>query len=640
MSVKKNNNNKQLADEFTLSDSFPIPTYEDWKIAAEKLLRGQSFDKKLITKTYEGINLKPIYTREDINGLSFINSIPGKDNFLRGTKPDGFLSEAWNICQTINADSLEEFNSNLRYALKRGQTAIHIDIKLLNINDVNDMAIILNEIDITKFAIYIRDDYSPLKAVNLLLDYATKKSINTKNIRGGIIASPIEYLSEKGALQSDIESIYDDMAQTMQLATEHFEEFRVLTIRGDVFHNAGANSITELAVSLSIAVEYIQAMIKRDIKINEVAKHISLSTGIGSNFFMEIAKLRALRVLFKNIIEAFGGEGDALKAHIHANTSIFNKTKLDPFVNTLRTTTETFSAILGSADTITTAPYDTLEKDNDKLSTRIARNIQIILKEESNLKRLIDPAGGSYYIETLTKNIMEQSWKEFQNIEENEGILECLKSNYIQSVIDDTVALRKKDLFKRKSVIVGTNMFVNLEDKISNNDKDENISDKNLPLTIKKLNFARLAEPFEDIRKSVSVYEEKTGKRPSIYLANFGAVKQYKGRADFSRGYFDVGGFDIIYPKGINNIEELITNTVRSQSNIIIICSDDKSYPELIANFTPALKEQMPNVFVILAGFPGDNEATYRANGVDDFIYMGSNIFNTLETLLKKAGVR
>jgi len=640
MSVKNNNNKGQLADEFTLADSFSIPSYEDWKIAAEKLLKGQSFDKKLITKTYEGINLKPIYTRADIEELNFINSIPGKDNFLRGTRSDGFLGRDWDICQTINAKSLEEFNSNLQYALKRGQTAIYVDTVLLKINTVNELDIILNKIDITKFAIYIRDDYSPLKAVNLLLDYAAKENINTKNIRGGIIASPIEYLSEKGSLPSDIENIYDDIAQSIQLATRHFEEFRVLTIRGDVFHNAGANAITELAVSLSIAVEYIRAMMKRDISINEVARHISLSTGIGSNFFMEIAKLRALRVLFKNVIEAFDGKDDALKAHIHANTSLFNKTKLDPFVNTLRTTTETFSAILGSADTITTAPYDTLEKDNDKLSTRIARNIQIILKEESNLKRLIDPAGGSYYIETLTKNITEQSWKEFQNIEKNGGILECLKSNYIQNIIDETVSLRKKDLFKRKSVIVGTNMFVNLEDKISDNDKDENISDKKRPLTIKRLNFSRLAEPFEDIRKSVSVYEEKTGKRPSVYLANFGAVKQYKGRADFSRGYFDVGGFDIIYPKGIDNIEKLISNTVRSKSNIIVICSDDKSYPELIAKFTPALKKQMPNVFVILAGFPGDNEANYRASGVDDFIYMGSNIFNTLETLLKKEGVR
>ncbi len=643
MSTQKNKDNKvKLSSEFNLSEDFPVPSYEDWKSSAEKLLKGQSFEKKLITKTYEGIDLDPIYTKKDIKNLTFINSQPGEDNFLRGTDSHGYQKNNWDICQGIKADSLKEFNTKLKEALDRGQTAIYLDIDFLEINDQKKMAEVLSDIDLDKYPIYFKTGFSSLKTLNILVEYAKKNGFCLSEIKGSIETDPIADLAEFGTLPKSLENIYEDMAKSVKLASQELPGLKTIGINGSLFHNGGADSVTELSVSLGTAVEYLTEMRSRGININDAAKQISFTIGIGTNFFMEIAKLRSIRFLWQKIVEEFGGNKDAQKAHIHAKTSSYYLTKLDPFVNTLRTTTEAFSAVLGGADVITTNTYDDVLGENSDLSMRIARNTQIILKEESNLKRLIDPAGGSYYVETLTSNIIEKVWAEFQNIEKNGGVLESLKKGYVQDKIEETVSIRNKNVFNRKSVIVGTNMFVNPEDKVPETDKkrDENIKNKTGDLSIKKLNLSRLSEPFEEMRKLVFKYSERTNLKPKVFLANFGEVKQYKGRADFSRGLFEVGGFEIIYSEGFSNIEEMVFATITSNADIAVLCSDDNSYPEFVEVYIQSLRKQDRDISIILAGFPGKNEEQYRKWGIDDFIFMGSNVYAVLESLLKKTGVK
>jgi len=628
--TKEKSKDKSLNEKFTLNDDFPIPSYEEWKESAEKLLKGKDFEKSLKTKTYEDIILEPIYTRKNSKNLNAFT----KTNPTSFKRTDSTYPNEWEICQELNYSSIKDYNTALKNALKNGQNAIFIDFVRLNIENVNGLIEALDDINIEKYPIYVKNDYSQIKVAKILSEYIELKNINGENVFGGIIASPIEYLAEKGFLPVEPRKIYDELSELFKIFHKTYPNIKFFTVSGNIFNNAGADSITELAVSMSIAVEYIGEMLSRGIDIDSLSNAFSFRLGIGSNFFMETAKFRALKPLYKKIIKEFGGKTDNI--HIQAKTSLFNKTKLDFFVNTLRTTTETFSAILGGVNLITTDPYDICMNDNKILSERIARNIQIILKEESNLKRLIDPAGGSYYIEALTKEIIEKAWKEFQNIEKEGGILEALKSGYIQDRIEKTANKKKADLFKRKSVIIGTNKFVNLKDKVTGDeDKDETTAKKGV-ISIKKLNMIRLAEPFEDLRKAVSDYEKREGKLPSVFLANFGTVKQYKARADFSREYFEVGGFEVIYSEGFNEIDNAARAASENKAEIVVICSDDESYPEIVEKYIPALTDKKT---IILAGYPKEKESFYREKGVDDFIYIGSNIYETLKNLLRKEGV-
>ena len=641
MSIQKKEDNKvKLSKEFDLSKEFSVPDYEKWKSSAEKLLKGQSFEKKLISKTYEGIALEPIYLKKNIENLSISDSNPGEGNYLRGTRVDGYLNKSWDICQEITSDSFAELNGELKNAIENGQTAIFLDLEQFGIKNQKIFSEILSGIDINEIPIHIKTRVSLNKALEFLLEHAKANNFDLKKIKGVIEGDFIACLARFGELSDSLDNNYKHIENSLKASTKELPNFKIITVNGQFFHNAGADSVTELAISLATGVEYMSEMITRGFKIDEVAKHISFKIGIGTNFFMEIAKLRALRVLWQKVVKEFGGDKESQKTFVHAKTSKYYQTKLDPFVNTLRTTTEAFSAILGGADTITTTTYDDVLGKQSELSKRIARNTQIILKEESNLKRLIDPSGGSYYIESLTDKIIKKAWKEFQNIEKNGGMIDSLKSGYIQDKIEETVSLRKKDIYKRKSVIVGTNMFVNTEDEVPitiNKIKQDSKTDY---LKVKKLSLTRIAEPFEEMRKTVSEFSKKTGGKPKVFLANFGTVKQYKGRADFSRGYFEVGGFEIIYPDGFNDIEAMVSASIKSNAEIIVLCSDDKTYPEFVEQFSKSLKKQKPNISIVLAGFPGKDEERYREWGLDDFIFMGSNLFAILESLLKKIGVK
>jgi len=403
MSIQKKEDNKvKLSKEFDLSKEFSVPDYEKWKSSAEKLLKGQSFEKKLISKTYEGIALEPIYLKKNIENLSISDSNPGEGNYLRGTRVDGYLNKSWDICQEITSDSFAELNGELKNAIENGQTAIFLDLEQFGIKNQKIFSEILSGIDINEIPIHIKTRVSLNKALEFLLEHAKANNFDLKKIKGVIEGDFIACLARFGELSDSLDNNYKHIENSLKASTKELPNFKIITVNGQFFHNAGADSVTELAISLATGVEYMSEMITRGFKIDEVAKHISFKIGIGTNFFMEIAKLRALRVLWQQ----------------------------------------------------------------SELSKRIARNTQIILKEESNLKRLIDPSGGSYYIESLTDKIIKKAWKEFQNIEKNGGMIDSLKSGYIQDKIEETVSLRKKDIYKRKSVIVGTNMFVNTEDEV------------------------------------------------------------------------------------------------------------------------------------------------------------------------------
>ncbi len=715
MDSEKNNSNIKLDKTFTLLDDFNPPTYEEWKEKVQADLKGKPFEK-LKTKTIEGILLEPIYTKDDLKKLTGNDQFPGFGNNIRGSKISGYLKNSWLVSQNISYGDPAEFNRALKSDLEKGQTSINLSVDKatelgldadyaktkdvgkggVSISGLNSFSRALDEIDIQKYPLFIQCGFSSVPMLSILSAYCQQEKIDIANISGSVEADPISHLASDGKLPVALDFTFEKMSAALSWTLQNAPNLKTINVSSLLYSNSGANAVQELSYILASANEYIRRMLKSDFSIGDIVKSMKVTVGIGSSFFTEISKLRALKILWKNLIGAYGVDEESERIHIHAVTSSFNKTLFDPHVNILRVTTEAFSAIMGGIDSMHTSPFDETFSIPNDFSRRIARNTQIILNEEAHFSTPIDPAGGSYYVETLTNELAQSAWKNFQIIEENGGMIEYLKSSKIQKEIKKTIEERSKRISKRRSVIVGTNMYANpseipLESKSFDNaalqskraeflqkfrtsgehKKNSSILDKlNIlceekgdklidissqaiiegatlgeithsfragtteSVTIDPIIPHRAAEPFEKLRLKIKELEIDSGSKPKIFLAAIGSVKEYKARADFSRGFFEIAGFDVLYPKGFETIEEAVAETINSNSKVTVICSTDEKYQEIVPKYASELKKKNPNVFIVLAGYPKDKIDEYKQNGVDEFIYLGADAYSILRKMV------
>ena len=715
MDSEKNSSDIKLDKTFTLLNDFDPPTYEEWKEKVVADLKGAPFEK-LKTKTIEGILLDPIYTKDDLEKLTTNDQFPGFDNNIRGSKISGYLKNSWLVSQNISYGDPAEFNRALKSDLEKGQASINLSVDKatelgfdadyaktedvgkggVSISGLNSFSRALNGINIQKYPLFIQCGFSSVPMLSILNAYCQQEKIDIANISGSVEADPISYLASEGKLPVTLDFTFEKMSSALGWTLKNSPNLKTITVSSLLYSDSGANAVQELSYILASANEYIRRMLKSGFSIDEIIKSLKITIGIGSSFFTEISKLRALKILWKNLVGAYGADEESERVHIHAVTSSFNKTLFDPHVNILRVTTEAFSAIMGGVDSMHTSPFDETFSIPNDFSRRIARNTQIILNEEAHFSTPIDPAGGSYYVETLTNELAQSAWKSFQTIEENGGMIECLKSGMIQSEINATVEERNKLISKRRSVIVGTNMYANpseisLESKSFDNaalqskraeflqkfrtsgelQKNSSILDKLSILTKEKGDALidissqaivegatlgeithsfragasesvsidpvipyRAAEPFEKLRLKIKELEIESGSKPKIFLAAIGSVKEYKARADFSRGFFEIAGFDIVYPKGFETTEEAAAETINSNAKITVICSTDEKYQEIVPKYVKELKEKDPNVLIVLAGYPKDKIDEYKKNGVDEFIYLGADAYSILSKMV------
>ncbi|MCP5062376.1 MAG: hypothetical protein GY936_07935 [Ignavibacteriae bacterium] len=708
----------KLNENVNINESFPVPSFEDWKTQVEKDLKGASFEKKLITKTYEGIDLNPIYTKKDIEKLKFVNSVPGDENNVRGNSSTGYHKNTWNVNQEINIANPVEFNKALTEALNNGQNSINISLdtatKLgldadyatteqvgdsgLSISGIKSLGKVLNKIEINSFPIYLDTGFNSIPFLALLNSHLKENKLDSLSLQGAITSDPIHHLCDLGELPVDINFCFDMMKLAVDWSAENIPDLKVIGINTLPYASSGANSVQELAVAMSTLVYYLNEMIERKVDTKNVLNKIQFTLGTSTNYFMEIAKFRAARILITNIAKEYGVDSENLEINIAAETSTFYHTKNDPYVNLLRSTTQTFSAIVGGADNITTSTFDEEIRTPDDFSRRIARNTQTILREESHLDQVIDAAGGSYYIETLTDELAKETWEKFKEIENNGGMFEGLITGAIQKSISEVVQQREKDINKRKSVIVGTNMFVDINEtkleeskldqkafkekraeylkkyRLNGSEETHNKVMKNLDsihnnngieilelmteaytngatlgevtsvltsshkkdIVIDRLSTRRASENFEELRKRAYQFKKKNGSLPTAFLANMGTVKEYKARAEFTKGFFEVGGFEIIYPDGFTSTDEVVESALNSNSSIVIICSTDDKYKVVVPEVAEKLKSKNQNIQIILAGYPKDRIEEYKNAGVDDFIFMGADVMKILNSLHAK----
>ncbi|BDG46598.1 methylmalonyl-CoA mutase family protein [Parageobacillus sp. KH3-4] len=677
-----------MSDISTMKNvTFPIPSFTEWEQAVEKSLKGKPFEK-LYSTTYENIIIKPIYTRRDIESLAHVEQYPGFPGYVRGTRPNGYIQEPWKVSQEISATSPQEWNEIVKHDLAKGQTEIHIVLDRLGfpVISLDDMEIMFSDISLDQYSLRVDAGAQSLSFFALFAAYLQKRQMPFAAVHGTIGMDPIGTLAETGHLSFSLASLYDVMADAVQWAKNNMPHVKTIIVRGEPYHNGGANAIQELAFAFSTAVEYINACLDRGLMIDDIASRIQFSFAIGSNFFMEIAKLRAARLVWSNIVQAFGGSERAQKIAMHARTSYFTKTIYDPYVNMLRATAEAFAATVGGADSLHVSPFDEAIGPADEFSRRIARNTQLILLEEAHIANVIDPAGGSYYVEMLTAKVAEESWRLFQQIEGKGGIVKALQDGVVQAEVENVAKQRRDNVKKRKEKIVGTNFYANLaETPIQKaNESGEKplsllrIDEENVvqlqegfrekrwiatavfmaarratareieaalkgdgtSLNVEPIPQWRLAEPFEQLRKAAEAHLEKYGARPTVHLINIGNIPNYKARADFITGFFEAGGVAVSKSEGYHTAEEAVSGALEANGTHYIICGSDESYTDMVPAIAKALKQTNSNVKLYVAGKQApDVEQSFAQAGVDGFLHIGSNCYETIVSFMKEMGV-
>lgn len=622
--------------EKLFSDFSPVSTQE-WMDKITVDLKGADFEKKLVWRTNEGFKVKPFYRQEDLEGLKTTEGLPGQYPYIRGIKKD---DNTWFIRQDITVNDAAEANAKALDILNKGVDSLgfHIKAKELNaeyldtlLKDICCECVELN---------FSTCQRHTLQLAQLLVAYFQKKEYAPEKLKGSLNFDPISKMMQKGKDVSAVIATGKELVETLAA----YPHFRCIAVNSVQLNNAGAYIYQELGYALAWGNEYLNQLVEAGVPAALAAKKIKFNFGISSNYFMEIAKFRAARMLWADIVKQYapkcprtdckntGADGTcycACKMVAHAETSNFNLTLFDAHVNLLRTQTEAMSAAIAGVNSITVSPFDKAYETPDDFSERIARNQQLLLKEESHLNRIVDPAAGSYYIENLTVAIAKQAWDLFLAVEEAGGMLQAVKAGSIQEAVNQSNKARHEAVSKRKEILLGTNQYPNFNELAG--DKRPLDGCKKCGCggeaheeegTLAKLETARAASEFEALRLET----ENSGKRPKAFMLTIGNLAMRQARAQFSCNFLACAGYQVIDNLGFANVEEGIEAAMKAQADIVVICSSDDEYAEYAI---PAFKALNGRAMFIVAGAPACMEEL-KAAGIENFIHVRCNVLETL----------
>lgn len=611
-----------------LFSEFPPVSTKEWMDKITTDLKGADFEKKLVWRTNEGFSVRPFYRQEDLEPLKYLDSLPGEFPFVRGIK----TSNSWLVRQNIVVKNASEANKKALDILAKGVQSLGFifeDEALITPENIKTLLKNIASIDVE---LNFETRHGNKKLLLLVADEFKAQNLNLEQVKGSLNFDPIGNLTIGGKICDTLEKSMDYVAQ---IATEGMilPLFQVVNINGRFFGNAGSSIVQELAFSLSSGNEYLAQLTQRGISVNNAAKTIRFNLSVGSNYFMEIAKLRAARLLWSTIVNEYKpADKEVCKMVIHCETSEFNKTVFDPYVNLLRSQTESMSASLGGCHSLTIQPFDKVFRTPNDISERIARNQQLLLKEESYFDKIVDPSAGSYYIETLTDSIANEAWNLFLEVEEKGGYLNALQAGFIQSLIKESAAQRRKALATRREILLGTNQYPNNLESMNDSVDTAILTKKPAEAgLVEPIHLFRNAEEFESLRMAV----EKGAKRPKVFMLTYGNLAMRLARSQFSANFFGCAGYEIINNLGFSTIEEGVDAAVKTKADIVVLCSSDDEYAEA----APAAFEKLGGkaIFVV-AGAPAFADEL-KAKGIEYFINVKSNVLETLQGFNKMMSI-
>ncbi len=610
------------ANKEKLFGQFPPISTTEWKDKVIADLKGADFDKKLVWRTNEGFNVQPMYRAEDIVGLKTTDSLPGEYPYVRGTKCDN----EWLIRQDIFVENPQEANRKALDLLNKGITSLGFQIGRDQITP-ESLASLLNGINAEKVELnFISCIKNASKIGEELSSYFKKQGVDLQKVKGSIGFDPFKRILKHGR---DFPK-YADMAEQVINSVSELPGYRVLMADAFMLNNAGSYITQELGFALAWGNEWLSVLTDKGLSVDKVANRIKFNFGISSNYFMEMAKFRAARMLWAQIVSAYKPNCDcASKIEMHAQTSQFNMTIYDAHVNLLRSQTETMSAALAGVNSITVTPFDITYKQPDEFSERIARNQQLLLKEESHFNKIVDPAGGSYYIETLTASIAEEAWKLFLEVEDAGGFYAALRSGFVQNTVNAAAESRRTAIARRKEILLGTNQYPNIHetalDKIVAETGHSCGCHHHEECTpeMPALHTVRGASDFEALRLAT----EKSGKRPKVFMLTIGNLAMRLARSQFSGNFFGCAGYEIIDNLGFDTVQAGVEAAIKAKADIVVLCSSDEEYATLAPEAYKLLEGKA--IFVV-AGAPESME-DLKAQGITRFINVRSNVLETLK---------
>ena len=606
---------------------FPAVSTEQWEAVITTDLKGADYERKLVWKTAEGFNVRPYYRAENLEGIEFLGSQAGEFPYVRGTHN----GNDWAIHQTIVVKCPKAANEEALTLLNSGVNSLGFCLCAMETVTAEDIDTLLEGICIPAVELtFAGKNFVP--TADLILAKVEALGLNKDEVKMNFVFDPIvKDLSQKGIYccgDAEGTACYEAVAAFIQKTAE-YKYIRVVNVSGAIFSNAGSTIVEELAFSLAAGHDYLVKLTEMGLPVDLVARKIRFEFAVTSNYFMEIAKFRAARMLWANIVKGYNPEKDcSAKMFAHAVTSTWNQTVYDPYVNMLRGTTEAMSATLAGVHSLEVVPFNASYEEPTEFSKRIARNVELLLKHESHFDQVVDPAGGSYYIETLTKNIAEQAWKLFLEVEDKGGYVEAFKAGFIVEKVKASAAAKDKNITTRREILLGANQYPNFTEvadaavsaEVVTRTEGENV-----------LTPYRGAMAFEAMRLHV----DRSGKEPKAFMLTCGSLSMARARAQFSCNFFACAGIRVQDNTFFHSVEEGVAAALEAQADIVVVCASDDDYAEV----APKVKELLGGkAILVVAGAPACTPEL-EAQGINNFINVKSNVLETLKFYLKELGI-
>lgn len=673
----------RMGKEQKLFKEFPPVSAAEWQAQIVEDLKGGD-PEKLNWVPYENFVVAPFYTGNDLEPLDYLTTpAPGEFPYVRGTEA---RDNDWKINEQISAGTVKEANRLAVESIKQGADSVTFvcevgdgTISGVPVQSKRDMSRLLEDIPLEKTPVHFICGRGAAGIFSLFISEAQDKGIKPEMLSGSVDADPLGALALRGSFPAAERELFDELRGLLSYVSGAAPGYKALKVSGRNFHDSGASATEELAFTLASGVEYLDRLTSMDLTVDRISPHMSFSFSAGSNYFMEIAKLRAARLLWAEIVKQYKPKNESsLKMSIETVTSPRNKTVFDPYVNMLRGTVEAMAAAIGGSESVHVLPLDSTYKNPDEFSRRMARNTQLILKNESYLDRVIDPSAGSYYIENLTDSIARTSWELFLRVEKEGGIVQALRSGLVQEQIERTRNSRDMNIATRKESILGVNQYPNTEEtgpgktanklprkKLRRREGDVEpgrarsieeivsyLGGKNACLgdvirpeptkpefEVAPLKPYRGAEAFEKLRLATMMNAKETGRTPEVFLLPVGNPSMRSARAVFSSNFFGCAGFRILDNPGFESTGEGVKAALKSKARIVVICSSDKEYLSAAPEICEKLKAGRPDIYIVVAGYPKEHIDELKAEGVDDFIYKGINTLDALKKYQEIAGI-
>ena len=592
-----------------LFNDFAHASKQDWVELAIKDLKGQDFEKKLITKSLEGFSLLPFYTEEDsatFGWLQTYNNLINAPSEIPGMPP-----RLWHNAVSISTEDVRAAAEEIKFVLDNGADAL-----VLELEGKIDFHALLKDVLPQYIQIWLKPKVLDLSALEGFFSWYAQKDLSHHELYGGVIYDSFsQALSAKVQKENIINEIIAIHGQTAG-----YPNFRGICIDAAVYHNAGGHAVQELGYSLALAVDIIDAMTGSAIDAEAFFKNFFVKSAVGSHYFMELAKVKAFRIAFHQLSVLYQVDVHPVDVHVFAETSQWTKTAIDPYNNIIRNTSEAMSAILGGCNTLQVYPHDSVHHRPDTFSKRMARNISSILKEESYFDKVVDPSAGSYYLESLINNLYQESIKQLKETEALGGWWASYQKHILQESIRQVRKTKHDDLSTRKTILVGVNQYVNTGDKstveVQHPEEEEY-----------QLKAWTLSDPYVQMKASMDTFFGDYPQYKEVRLLALSA--QARPRMDFSRNFFEAAGFTVQETKGA--LQTLVEEGKQCQESIIVFCGTEEDYGRDAVHLAEGLRQNRK--VLVLAGYPQDLVTPLIDAGLKTFIHLKTNVIETISQI-------